>query len=177
MGDILGSQNPNWRGGNSSHPLYLIYHDIKSRCTNPSHQKYSDYGGRGIRICEEWRKDFWSFVRDVGPRPDDSKTAGGRAYWQLDRIDNEGHYEPGNVRWASPSEQVRNRRRSAYAGVLRGSKQATSRLREEDVLDIVARIPQMGRGGQRRLAEQYGVSYSLVNNIWRGKVWAWLTGR
>lgn len=105
----LGENNPKWRGGKSSHPLYLIYNDMKKRCINPGHKRYSDYGGRGISVHPEWVDDFWAFVRDVGERPE-GKTQGGRAYWQLDRIDNDGHYEPGNVRWASPSEQALNKR-------------------------------------------------------------------
>lgn len=172
-----GENNPNWRGGKTSHPLYSIYHDLKRRCTNPSHARYSDYGGRGISVCSEWVEDFWAFVRDVGERPE-GRTKGGRAYWQLDRIDNEGNYEPGNVRWASPDQQVQNRREfDAGQYTLRGSAQSKSKLTEIQVLDIVRRIPEMGRGGQRRLAEEYGVSYALINDIWKGKIWNWLTGQ
>jgi hypothetical protein len=77
------------------------YHSAKSRCTNPRLSNYSDYGGRGI----EFRfKSFEEFYAEVGPRPD------GRS---LDRIDVNGHYEIGNLRWATPSQQVRNRRKYA----------------------------------------------------------------
>lgn len=106
--------NPNWRGGKSSHPLYFVYHDMKSRCGNPKHVGYADYGGRGISVHPEWRDDFWAFVRDVGERPE-GKTSAGWAYWQLDRIDNDGNYEPGNVRWASPSQQANNKRKRKVA--------------------------------------------------------------
>jgi hypothetical protein len=108
-GGRAGERNANWRGGKTKHPLYLIYSDMKRRCTNPKHKRYADYGGRGIRVYQPWLDDFWQFVADVGERPE-GKTQGGRAYWQLDRIDNEGNYEPGNVRWASPSEQASNTR-------------------------------------------------------------------
>lgn len=104
-----GADNPNWRGGKTKHPLYLIYNDLKRRCNNPGHKRYSDYGGRGIRVYQEWVDDFWAFVRDVGERPE-GLTPGGRAYWQLDRINNDGNYEPGNVRWATPQQQATNQR-------------------------------------------------------------------
>lgn len=80
---------------------YVIWTNIIQRCTNPDNPRYSYYGGRGIRICEEWRNSFEAFRDYVGLRPKNRS---------LDRIDNNGNYEPGNVRWATYSEQVRNRR-------------------------------------------------------------------
>lgn len=105
-----GSLNPRWGGGKSSHPLYLIYHDMIGRCRRPTHPRYADYGGRGINVCQEWVDDFWQFVEDVGGRPDERKTPGGRAYWELDRINNNGSYEPGNIRWADSRTQSLNTR-------------------------------------------------------------------
>lgn len=71
-----------------------------ARCTNPNNVMFYLYGGRGITVCERWRT-FDNFLADMGPRPDGLT---------LDRIDPEGHYEPGNCRWATPKEQQENRR-------------------------------------------------------------------
>lgn len=74
------------------------------RTTNPNHKNWQDYGGRGIQMCEAWLHDFAAFLAHIGPKPDPSLT--------LDRINNDGHYEPGNVRWATWSEQRSNRLRA-----------------------------------------------------------------
>lgn len=71
-----------------------------SRCTRPKDIGYPQYGGRGITVCDRWRK-FEGFFADMGVRPDGMT---------LDRIDPDGNYEPGNVRWATPTQQVRHRR-------------------------------------------------------------------
>ena len=81
---------------------YKIWDGMKQRCLNPNHTYYSEYGGRGITICERWRKSFVEFLNDVGPRPSRKHT--------LDRKDNDGNYEPGNVRWATRIEQENNKR-------------------------------------------------------------------
>lgn len=89
-------------GGSRSHPLYVTWRSMRERCMNPNATGYANYGGRGIRICSRW-DDFALFAVDVGEKPSPEHT--------LDRIDNDGGYEPGNVRWATPAEQQRNRRR------------------------------------------------------------------
>jgi len=83
-------------------PEYTAYTQARQRCTNPRHLSWPRYGARGI----EFRfSSFEEFLADVGPRPTSEHS--------LDRIDNDGHYEPGNVRWATREEQARNTRRKA----------------------------------------------------------------
>ena len=87
-------------------PEYLLWCNIIQRCTNPKNRVWKHYGGRGITICELWRNDFAAFLSDVGRRPQPSLT--------LDRINNDGNYEPGNMRWATRSVQNKNRRRFSH---------------------------------------------------------------
>lgn len=81
---------------------YDRWANIIQRCENPKNPGYRWYGARGIAICAEWRNSFESFFKHVGPCP-----APGLS---LDRIDNDGNYEPGNVRWATITEQIHNSR-------------------------------------------------------------------
>lgn len=80
---------------------YGIWAEMIARCHKPTNKAYSDYGGRGISVCSEWRSSYVAFYRSMGDKP---------RGMSLDRINNDGDYEPGNVAWRSLSAQGRNKR-------------------------------------------------------------------
>jgi hypothetical protein len=82
-------------------PEYNTWRAMMKRCNNPNDKAYKYYGGRGINVCERWRR-FENFISDMGKRPTIDHS--------LDRIDNDGNYEPTNCKWATPKEQALNRR-------------------------------------------------------------------
>lgn len=90
---------------NEEHPLYSAWKNMRQRCRNPENKDYKDYGGRGIYVCPEW-EDFWTYVNDV-----ESLSYAYEEGRSIDRVDNNDGYYLKNVRWATNSEQQRNKRR------------------------------------------------------------------
>lgn len=95
-----------------AHPNYNIWRAMRQRCENKNKHNYPQYGGRGIKVCDRWRT-FEQFVIDVGVRPFNMS---------LDRIDNDGNYEPNNVRWATPTMQAANRKSGLKTDSYEGKK-------------------------------------------------------
>lgn len=92
--------------GKTTRPLYGTWCGIKQRCLNPKNQSYPNYGGRGVGVSPDWADDYWAFedwiLEALGERPEGCT---------LDRVDNDGNYEPGNLRWATKLEQSNNARK------------------------------------------------------------------
>jgi len=102
---------------------YNVWDGMKSRCFNVKNIGYPDYGGRGITVCDRWRSNFLYFIEDMGQRPSKKHS--------IERINNDGDYEPSNCRWATTKEQSRNTRRTVwinYEGV---------KLCQKDFIEII----------------------------------------
>ena len=140
-----GKESTNFKHGHWAHPLYGTWRHMLDRCENHNNPAYRNYGGRGIKVCERWH-DIAAFISDMGSRP----TAA-----MLERVNNNGNYEPSNCVWASATAQSRNRR--------------YTKLSEERAEEIRAG---KSRGIKRKqLAVMYGVSEATVKKIWSGAYW------
>lgn len=112
--------------GRSRSREYYSWLTMIQRCTNPNNTNYHKYGARGISVCKRWRDGFEYFLEDMGARPEG---------YTLDRINNDGNYEPSNCRWASMEEQTWNKRpkknSSGYAGIYASHSKWGAKFRSE----------------------------------------------
>ena len=104
---------PSLTHGQRNTPEYRVWGTIKKRCLNPADKDYARYGGAGIGIAECFKHDFSAFLAEIGRRPS--------AQHQIDRIDNRRGYEPGNIRWATQTENARNKR-TTYVWNIKGER-------------------------------------------------------
>lgn len=111
--------------GMSRTSIYHTWESIRKRCGSKKHKNFKDYGGRGISVCSEWIDDFQSFYDYVSQLPHFGEP--GR---ELDRIDNDKNYEPGNVRWSTRKEQCNNRRSNLLV-TYNGKTQTVTQWAEE----------------------------------------------
>ena len=140
--DLFLARSTTHGDGNSRNRTYRAWQHALSRCRNPGVSSYANYGGRGIAVCDRWLR-YENFKEDMGVCPD--------GLW-LDRVDNNRGYEPGNCRWASLTEQARNKR--------------TTKLSIEIARKIRADLRVL-----REIAEEHGVSIAMVSYIRRGESW------
>lgn len=106
-------------------PEYRIWRNMKTRCLNKNNKNYPSWGGRGIAICGRWINDFPAFLADMGHRPSEQHS--------IERINNDGNYEPSNCRWATAQEQARNRNSKRTNRVLFDGKPIAVRSLLEDL--------------------------------------------
>lgn len=132
-GCLFKETKSNLRHGMRWTHIYYIWQQIKQRCNNPKKQFYYAYGARGISVCKEWMESFENFYDYVSKLPHY-----GEEGYSLDRIDNDGNYEPGNVRWATAIQQSNNLRKNVHF-----------------LVDGVSYTP-------REYADKHGLSYSYA---------------
>ena len=128
-------------------PIYKVWKEMRARCNRQSHARFHSYGGRGIFVCDTWNMSFEEFLKDVG--------GDYKSNLQLDRIDNNGNYEPGNTRWVDAKTNVRNSR--------------TIKIDAEDAGAIKSML--IFGAKQKEIARNFGVSAGIVASINCKKTW------
>jgi hypothetical protein len=127
--------------------VYHCWTAMIARCHQPSTQNYKYYGGRGVKVCDEWRKDFMAFYKYMGDMPIDMS---------IDRIDPDGDYTPGNVRWATKAQQNANKRmrnRTGYVGVKATRNKFEARVIQDGIVY---------GAGTHDTAEEAGIAYDCA---------------
>lgn len=120
-----GENNPSYLHGHSSRgemsKEYMIWASMKQRCNNKNNSGYSNYGGRGIKVCKRWETSFSNFISDMGKKPTTNHS--------IERVDNNKGYSPDNCVWATRKQQSRNKRTRVDEVVFNGETQTEASLR------------------------------------------------
>lgn len=140
-----------------THPLYAVWMNMKQRCLNPRRPDFRLYGARGIAVCLRWRASFADFVADMGPRPHGTS---------IDRINNDGNYEPSNCRWADATQQALNQRHTQLTG-----ERHWRAVMTDDGIYAMRRVAALGLFTKRQLGLWFGLHESTVGNIISRKTW------
>lgn len=135
--------------GKSRTPVYKAWVQAHQRCNNPKNPNFPRYGGRGIYVCDRWTT-FKPFLEDMGERP--------AANLSIDRIDNDGPYSPENCRWATKSQQMKNRSRFKKFNKLDPIKVRLIRLLAQTGME------------RKKICERYDVQKSIVGKIINFKI-------
>lgn len=110
--EMVGNLNRKHGLANKCGRIYDVWKSIKYRCNNPNNKSYKNYGGRGIRVCDEWQNDFMSFYNwAISSGYKEEKLPNGLNLLTIDRINNDGNYEPSNCRWVTNAENAKNKKR------------------------------------------------------------------
>ena len=144
-----GENNSNFKHGGKGSKLYYVWIKMKQRCNNSKDEKFKDYGGRGIIICPEWTNDYTVF-RDW------ALNNGYKEGLQINRIENNGNYEPSNCNFISNEENCQNKR--------------TTKLNKEKVLKI-RELHDTGNYTQTNIAKIFGVGKALISKIINKQKW------
>lgn len=137
--------NGMFKHGRTQSLEHRIWRAMRARCTSPSHPRYKWYGGRGIGVCERWQV-FENFLEDMGDCP---------AGMSIDRINNEGNYEPGNCRWATQATQVQNQSRTKL------TTETAQLIRDEAARGVPF----------REIGRKYGIHHTTVSACVRRRTW------
>lgn len=150
----------------TKHPLYATWSGILNRCNNEKSVPYKYYGARGIQVCDRWKNSFYDFIADMGERPTPSHS--------VERINNDGHYEPGNCRWATKLEQVMNKRPKAKL-INDITKVSAVNLSDEDIAGLRKymgiKIRERRKSlniGQRQLGVMINIAHTTISKIENG---------
>ena len=137
--------------------LFRIWLGIRNRCNRPTINRYCDYGGRGITVCDEWNNDFVKFYEW-------SMANGYRNDLWIERIDNNGNYEPDNCRWATPMEQASNKRNNRYVAINGVTKTVTEWARETGInRETVTQRIRLGHTGESLIRPTRKGNYGKKN--------------